>query len=85
MALPARVEERLVALEGDKEHLHLQVCRCSYHPTGLPHLLHSQVSLLSEQINGQTGKIQELEKCLDRKQEDLQKTENMLQIEMLNR
>ena len=44
-----------------------------------------QVSLLSDQIHNQTDKIVELEKTLDSKKTDLKNTENMLQIEMMNR
>ena len=45
----------------------------------------SQVATLSDQIHNQTDKIVELEKTLDGKKEDLRQTENMLQIEMMNR
>ena len=41
--------------------------------------------MLSDQIHNQTDKIVELEKTLDSKKTDLKNTENMLQIEMMNR
>merc|ERR1719266_213933 len=67
VALPGRVEERLLALEGDKDQLHMQV------------------SMLSDQIHNQTDKILDLERTLDSKKEALKKTEDLLQIEMINR
>jgi len=67
LAIPPSVEERLLALEGDKDQLHLQV------------------ALLSDQIDSQTEKIGDLERTLDGKKEDLKKTEDLLQIEMMNR
>jgi len=67
LAIPPSVEERLLALEGDKDQLHLQV------------------AVLSDQIDSQTEKICDLERTLDDKKEDLKKTEDLLQIEMMNR
>ena len=43
------------------------------------------MAVLSGQIDHQTEKITDLEKTLDSKKEDLKKTENLLQIEMMNR
>ena len=67
LAIPPSVEERLLALEGDKDQLHLQV------------------AVLSDQIDSQTEKICDLERTLDDKKEDLKKTEDLLQVEMMNR
>lgn len=67
LAIPPSVEERLLALEGDKDQLHMQV------------------AVLSDQIDSQTEKICDLERTLDGKKEDLKKTEDLLQLEMLNR
>eukprot|EP00092_Neocalanus_flemingeri_P056639 GFUD01067168.1.p1 GENE.GFUD01067168.1~~GFUD01067168.1.p1 ORF type:complete len:856 (+),score=209.17 GFUD01067168.1:124-2691(+) len=67
LAIPPSVEERLLALEGDKDQLH------------------TQVAVLSDQIDSQTEKICDLERTLDDKKEDLKKTEDLLQIEMMNR
>ena len=44
-----------------------------------------QVSILSDQIHNQTDKILDLERTLDSKKEALKKTEDLLQIEMINR
>ena len=44
-----------------------------------------QVSMLSDQIHNQTDKILDLERTLDSKKEALKKTEDLLQIEMINR
>ena len=44
-----------------------------------------QVSMLSDQIHNQTDKILDLERTLDSKKDALKKTEDLLQIEMINR
>ena len=44
-----------------------------------------QVSMLSDQIHNQTDKILDLERTLDSKKEALKNTEDLLQIEMINR
>ena len=41
--------------------------------------------MLSDQIHNQTDKILDLERTLDSKKEALKKTEDLLQIEMINR
>lgn len=67
VAIPSNVEDRLLALEGDKDQLHLQV------------------ALLSDQLESQTDKISDLENLLDDKKEVLKKTEEVLNMEILNR
>ena len=47
--------------------------------------LHLQVALLSDQLDCQTEKIGDLERLLDDKKDVLQKTEDVLQREMLTR
>ena len=96
VALPGRVEERLLALEGDKDQLHMQVIviiiiivimitMMMMRRVRRKFMMMVQVSMLSDQIHNQTDKILDLERTLDSKKEALKKTEDLLQIEMINR
>lgn len=67
VAIPNNIEDRLRALEGDKDQLHIQV------------------TVLSDQVENQTDKITDLERVLDDKQGVLQKTEDVLARELLEK
>ena len=75
------IEERLRALEGDKDQLHIQVEA----PKTNEHLNPFQVTVLSDQVESQTEKITDLERVLDDKQGTLQKTEDVLARELLEK
>ena len=82
-----------MALEGDKDQLHMQVIIIVIRMMMMTMMrkfmmmmtMVLQVSMLSDQIHNQTDKILDLERTLDSKKEALKKTEDLLQIEMINR
>lgn len=75
------IEERLRALEGDKDQLHIQVKASKTNKDINPF----QVTVLSDQVESQTEKITDLERVLDDKQGTLQKTEDVLARELLEK
>ena len=84
VALPmtsTNIEERLRALEGDKDQLHIQVKASKTNKDINPF----QVTVLSDQVESQTEKITDLERVLDDKQGTLQKTEDVLARELLEK
>ena len=80
LPMPTNIEERLRALEGDKDQLHIQV-----EDPKKRHNNPFQVTVLSDQVESQTEKISDLERVLDDKQGTLQKTEDVLARELLEK
>ena len=78
------IEERLRALEGDKDQLHIQV-QAPNNKKNIWSMDPFQVTVLSDQVESQTEKITDLERVLDDKQGTLQKTEDVLARELLEK